>query len=252
MKFKKSLAFIAFVFAFQSCSFDSVRNERLNNADTAAAASVHGMVLFGTNKIYMSHIPMFHAPHDYQALFEVELAHQSVDAMATYKKQLAADGSQKLVTLRPSPFVLPDLLNGDLTSIKASLFNGNFEQGGSQVLSNVTVKVNKVVYQKRLSLSEQPLSQLTYLALQDQNKVFLVHKISAPNSFDQIVEASFSQSDEAQSFPTEVVVVGKTDVVQNKLFSSFQIPPGQLGTSFFVKTNFYCLVGPHFTANCPN
>lgn len=28
--------------------------------------SVHGMLIFGKEKIYASHLPMFHPPHDYQ------------------------------------------------------------------------------------------------------------------------------------------------------------------------------------------
>ena len=31
------------------------------------------MLVFGTEKVYFSHLPMFHAPHDYQAVIEVEL-----------------------------------------------------------------------------------------------------------------------------------------------------------------------------------
>ncbi len=33
----------------------------------------HGMVLVGQRRAYLSHLPMFHSPHDYQAVFEVSL-----------------------------------------------------------------------------------------------------------------------------------------------------------------------------------
>src|SRR5262245_51746495 len=47
-------------------------------SESAATASgrvgSHGMVLFGTRgRGYLSHIPMFQAPHDVQAIFEVEM-----------------------------------------------------------------------------------------------------------------------------------------------------------------------------------
>ena len=35
--------------------------------------SVHGMLIFGKEKIYASHLPLFHPPHDYQIILELEL-----------------------------------------------------------------------------------------------------------------------------------------------------------------------------------
>lgn len=252
---KKILALAALAFAtyLASCSFDDSHLEQNSAADALAApASVHGMVLFGTDTLYMSHIPMFHSPHDYQALFEVELSHPTLDATATYKKQLAANGTQKLVTLKPVPFVLPDLLDGKFSTIKAGLFKGNFESGGTQVLNNVTIKIKNIIYKKQLSLSEKPLPTLTYLVLKDLTKVFLIHKITAPNNFDQIVEAIVLDPSNSQSLPGIVTISDKKDLVQNKLIALFQFPVNNQNTSLKVTTNFYCLVGPHFTDNCPD
>ena len=36
--------------------------------------SVHGMLLFGKENLYASHLPMFHAPHDYQVIFKLNLS----------------------------------------------------------------------------------------------------------------------------------------------------------------------------------
>ena len=35
--------------------------------------ATHGMLIFGTNKIYASHLPMFHSPHNYQVILELDL-----------------------------------------------------------------------------------------------------------------------------------------------------------------------------------
>jgi hypothetical protein len=41
----------------------------------ADAPAVHGMVLFGGKQAaYVSHLPMFHAPHDRQLILKVALA----------------------------------------------------------------------------------------------------------------------------------------------------------------------------------
>lgn len=40
---------------------------------TTDKASTHGMLIFGKNKIYAYHLPMFHSPHNYQIILELEL-----------------------------------------------------------------------------------------------------------------------------------------------------------------------------------
>ena len=37
-------------------------------------AANHGMLLFGEQAAYLSHLPMFGSPHNYQAIFEVTLS----------------------------------------------------------------------------------------------------------------------------------------------------------------------------------
>ena len=40
------------------------------NADVP---TTHGMLLFGNETVYASHLPMFHSPHDYQLILELDL-----------------------------------------------------------------------------------------------------------------------------------------------------------------------------------
>ena len=35
--------------------------------------AIHGMLMVGTQTIFLSHLPMFHRPHDYQVILEVGL-----------------------------------------------------------------------------------------------------------------------------------------------------------------------------------
>jgi hypothetical protein len=35
--------------------------------------AVHGMLVVGEGQLFLSHLPMFHAPHDYQIIMEVRL-----------------------------------------------------------------------------------------------------------------------------------------------------------------------------------
>jgi hypothetical protein len=71
-------------------------------AGSAAAADVtygeHGMALFGGKEgLYASHLPMFHAPHDYQVVLQVHVADPATDA--ALRKRL--DGKTALWTIAP-------------------------------------------------------------------------------------------------------------------------------------------------------
>jgi hypothetical protein len=46
---------------------------------------VHGMLLFGEESLYLSHLPMFMTIHDHQVILEVTLAHGEKDTHATYR-----------------------------------------------------------------------------------------------------------------------------------------------------------------------
>ena len=151
-------------------------------------AAVHGMVLFGSDPIYASHIPMYDGPHDWQALFQVTLSHPTVDAKALYLQQVAS-GVQPLITIEPRPFVLTKLLNGEIHSFAASLYRGNFEEDSEKLLQGMTVTVKAVLFHQHLSLDVPALPQLTYLLIPTSSTTaMLVHRISAPGNFDQIVQ----------------------------------------------------------------
>src|SRR5262245_41628455 len=57
-------------------------------------AAVHGMAMIGESRVFLSHLPMFHRPHDYQVLLEVELSAELRDVPAA------------LHTFVPDPFEL--------------------------------------------------------------------------------------------------------------------------------------------------
>ncbi len=103
------------------------------DARPGGRVSVHGMVVFGSPStgIYMSHIPMFHRPHDVQAIFKV-----------TLPGDLAfQDG---LYTFQPEPFSLDDVLLGRLDTMQGTLFRGSFE-GDGKPLTAIDVKVERLL-----------------------------------------------------------------------------------------------------------
>ncbi len=256
----------------------------------AQSAAVHGMVLFGGEQLYVSHIPLYMTPHDYQALAKVTI---SSTGLAAYNKYNVS--GQQYFTLAPKPFVLPQLLSGALTTFKADLYRGSFEQGGRVIASNVTVTVQKVEYQTRLSKAAVPASSLTYLTLNDGENSYLAHKITAPNNFDHIVQIKWLNKGTsetpsnlpAETVPSNVEVVNNGSIkvtnntnllqalpVEDTFAKAFQVSDkiasrlqeGQLFTinadgsieeaaseesaSFQVVSDFYCTQGPDFYNPC--
>jgi hypothetical protein len=104
-------------------------------AGSAAAADAtygeHGMALFGGKEgLYASHLPMFHAPHDYQVILQVHVADAATDAALRQR----LDGETTLWTVAPEKFELSRLAPSaavPLRQFKADLVQGHFEQRGS-------------------------------------------------------------------------------------------------------------------------
>src|SRR5688572_10251895 len=85
--------------------------------------SVHGMLLFGAKKVYVSHLPMFHAPHDYQMIASLTLP---AEIKSLYVADQATSGAE-YYTLVPEKFELPTMVKTP-KPFKAVLYRGHFER----------------------------------------------------------------------------------------------------------------------------
>jgi hypothetical protein len=143
---------------------------------------VHGMVVFGSpsSGLYMSHIPMYMAPHDVQAYLKVTFP-------TTRSFQ---DG---LYTFEPKRFSLDDLLLGRRNRMDGTLYQGSFE-GNGKPLGSVTVKVETVLSANQLK-SDTPLTpDLEYRVVGTPQDAYLFHPLSKAPDFDQIVRLDLSKS----------------------------------------------------------
>lgn len=189
-----SLLSLAFTFLAAGCQLndknDSVLQHHTPQHGHGDAPSVHGMLMFGDGPVYLSHLPMFHKPHDYQVLLEVELVKTGADPLATYVQDRNVTG-EKVYTVVPEPFSLPELFTPAnapaRTSFKMSLVRGHFERGGSTFMTNVTAKVKRVVLARKFDANPQPLAQLNYLLFGDDKQLFAAHWITKKPDFDHVV-----------------------------------------------------------------
>jgi hypothetical protein len=146
--------------------------------------SVHGMFVFGKDKVYLSHLPMFHAPHNYQVLLQVEF---TKEVKATYLEEKLQDKFQSVYTIVPESFILPEVVT-DGNSFKAVLYKGHFERGGSPITKEINITIKKVLYFKKFDKSAVKTPHGKYIIIGNKTEQFIIHKVIAKPDFDQVIK----------------------------------------------------------------
>ena len=238
------LLFVAFAV---SCA--TAPASRVETGATPAAApgrmGVHGMVVFGESRVFMSHIPMFRAPHDAQLVLEVELARPH------------ASFADRLYTFEPAPFSLDALLGGTVREMKGTLYEGSFEDGGRPIAKDVRVTVTRTVVSRALGAANSSGAAQRYWLLGDRADAYLVHIVGATPSFDQVVRARIVGGDVLDD---ALLHAGKIVTVENRADdAAHRASPGTTLRAVGARAPFdveparelSCLVGPDFDHACP-
>ncbi|MES3038668.1 MAG: hypothetical protein V4736_12245 [Bdellovibrionota bacterium] len=164
----------------------------------------HGMLLFGGDTTYASHLPMFHQPHDYQVVMEIKFSGPSkiVEIYNNEKKT-----SKGIFTLDPEKMDLTKVISGEIKSFTADLYIGHFEQGGTN-LGKVTVNVEKIILGQKLNPSAP--ETFKYLVFGNKDGFFAVHLIGGKPNYDAVVEVSAPYHFEFQLCQTKLCEEGNT------------------------------------------
>ncbi|HYO65845.1 MAG TPA: hypothetical protein VEU33_07170 [Archangium sp.] len=205
---------------------------------------VHGMVLFGAGqRLYASHIPMFHRPHDVQLLASVSLEHPELPA--------GRDFSDATYTLEPERFDLDALAQGKLKQFRATVFRGNFEGGGTPLHRDVTVRVEKVEQVRLLDGQAPEPAELRYQVVGSGKEVWLVHVLSRAPDFDQVVKVSLDTPLARKGADLPVLrFSGRKNLVDERLKTGEQLTAtGDAGqpVRLTVQREHSFLKGPDFT-----
>jgi hypothetical protein len=151
------------------------------------------MLLFGEQTIYLSHLPMFMHPHNFQVILEAGFDEAVLEVLRT-DREASGNGLQ---TFNPEEFPIVELDpsgNGPVrTSIEGTVFHGHFERGGTPLAEGVTVEVRNVVYFAELDMQARHSAdrELTYLCFGRAGQLYLAHDITASPDFDQVLSARF-------------------------------------------------------------
>lgn len=154
----------------------------------------HNMMVVGEKGVYLSHLPMFMSPHNFQVILEAEFTQGGKSVQEIYVKDRQSNPKVKMYTLEPlDSFKLPTLFRPTpppRTSFKARLIRGHLERGGSTLsgLDNLEVEIKRVIYAEELDGTRTKPDELTYILFGRPEELFLAHLIAAPPpDFDQII-----------------------------------------------------------------
>jgi hypothetical protein len=156
--------------------------------------AVHGMLVFGQQQILLSHLPMFHAPHDFQVLLHVRLRGGKGDPEALYRDDRSKAG-ERVYTWVPEKFVLQDLLAPTpLRTMTGTLFRGHFERGGTPITSApVTAEVVRVLHGRRFTPTTEAVGSPRYLLVGSAAEPFVAHLVTRPPDYDQVIAVQLAK-----------------------------------------------------------
>jgi hypothetical protein len=158
--------------------------------DEQPTMGFHGMLLFGEETLYLSHLPMFEGPHNFQVLLEVGFDDATLEALRADR-----EAGGELHTFDPEKFPISELDDRSgtpaRTSIMGTVFHGHFERGGKPIIRDVTAQVRNVVYFSELDIqaTHNPDRDLEYLCFGRAGQLHLAHQITARPDFDQVLTA---------------------------------------------------------------
>jgi hypothetical protein len=159
---------------------------------------VHGMLVLGGQRtatemrspVYVSHLPMFSSPHDFQIILRV-----GGEAANTYGNFVAHFGLDPIFTFQPEPFSIdeldPSAPGGPArTSFRGTLYRGHFERGGDKIATDVPFDVEQAVHYRRFrSATGHDKGPLRYLCFGQPDAVHLAHLVDGPPpDFDQVLQ----------------------------------------------------------------
>ena len=202
------------------------------------AIGLHGMLIVGQETIYVSHLPMWMTPHNFQVILEVTFR-GSGQPQDRYVEDRKTTGT-RLYTLQPreqwdirelAP-AGPQHLPGR-SSFRATLWRNHFESHpvthpGQRfmIAHNTEVQVENVVCFQELDPQGPGLQDLEYLLFGKGQELFLAHVITQPPDFDQVLSVQVGNhqfTDEDLRQGVRVDFPGRANSIASKIKEGEQL-----------------------------
>lgn len=201
-----------------------------------APKTVHRWVVFGgpgegddaVNQVYLSHLSMFSMPeHAMQVIVAAEFLDGGGSPSTAYSDDRRSHPTQRLYTLDPELFVLPDILPTDSApprrdSLQADLYRDHVEKNNpmkERIARGLNVHISDIVHARDYDADAQPLENLEYLVFGSGTDTYLAHFITRPPDFDQIIAVSIDGGLGAQPIVTaaRLTVPGRANTIDDRL-----------------------------------
>lgn len=156
---------------------------------------VHGMLVFGDSAVYLSHLPLYRAPHDWQIVVRATVTSDATtsvpDALAALRADQAANGAE-IYTLEPEPFPLSRLSGleeGRTMRFRGKLYRGHFERGGTPIVTGAVFEVSPVYARGVANVPPPPgvTMEETWFLFGTPGDSYLLHHVEGAPDFDQVV-----------------------------------------------------------------
>jgi hypothetical protein len=209
-----------------------------NSQSDEPAIGLHGMLIVGEETIYVSHLPMWMRPHNFQVILEVTFSGAD-QPQARYVDDRKTTGT-RLYTLNPEdewdirelaptgPQPLPSR-----SSFRATIWRNHFEfhpvtHPGQRfmIARDAEVHIENVVYFQELHPQAAGLQDLEYLLFGKGQELFLAHLITHPPDFDQVLSVQVDNhqfTDETLHQGVRVVFAGRANTIASKIKEGEQL-----------------------------
>ena len=200
--------------------------------------AVHGMLLVGEETAFLSHLPLFSAPHDFQVILEARFTKAGSNPQADYFADRKRSGTA-MYSMEPTRFVLPQLAGAEpLRSFTGSLYRGHFERFDSQadkdaarIAKDVNVAVTRVItFQQFVPEARRPV-EMEYLVFGKGSERFLAHVISAAPDFDHVLRVTLDPevTDRELAKVLRIQIPGRPNAPKDRIQGTDAVP-GRLVT----------------------
>jgi hypothetical protein len=198
------MRFISFILIF-IFSFANAQEHHENSSHDKP--STHGMLVFGKEKIYASHLPMFHSPHNYQIILELEFDKDIQNLFVTDQEK---NPEYTTYTIEPEQFILPDMIHNP-KPFKANLYRGHFERGSTKIASDIIVTIKNVIYYDKFNANKERATANTFILFGNEKESFIAHRITNKPDFDQIIQVKTAATPLLENKKYEQIIVNKTE-----------------------------------------
>jgi hypothetical protein len=185
----------------------------------------HNMMVVGEKSVFLSHLPMFMAPHNFQVILEATFTSGGKNVTDIYSKDRQSNRQTKMYTLAPEElFKLPDLFTPNppaRNSFKGTIFRGHLEREGEEIegLKMIDVNVKRVVYAQELGRGFNKSDKLKYILFGRGQELFLAHVIAKVPDFDQILSVKIDNppSEEELSRGVSVIIQDRENSASRRI-----------------------------------